>query len=61
VKHALVAARAEFLPLHPLGVLPAVLVLEIVPTLTVGAFNDDFFSRHFFLSRASGRMPEAIG
>jgi hypothetical protein len=42
----LVAPGAELLPLHPLRMLPAILVLEVVPLFAVGAFQDDLVSRH---------------
>jgi hypothetical protein len=50
VQLVLVAPGAELLPLYPLRVLPAILVLEIVPLFAVGAFQDDLVSWHSMIS-----------
>jgi hypothetical protein len=57
VQHVLAAAGAELLPFDPLGVHATVLVREIVPILTIGAFQDDLFSWHM----APGYWLWAIG
>jgi hypothetical protein len=49
-----VADGAVFAPFNPLRVLPLVLVSEEVAALALGAFEDDFVSRHF-LCRTAGR------
>jgi hypothetical protein len=43
----LVAPGAILPPLHPLRVLPLVLVREEVAALALGAFEDDFVSGHW--------------
>jgi hypothetical protein len=42
----LVTGGAILPPLHPLGMLPFVLIPEVVPIFAIGAFEDDLIAWH---------------
>jgi hypothetical protein len=44
-----IAMGAVLAPLHPLGVLPLVLISKEVAVLTLGAFQNDFVAWHLSL------------
>src|ERR1051325_2869234 len=48
------ATGTEFLPFHPLRMHPPVLVGEVVPTLAVGALQNDLLARHMTSLVVSG-------
>jgi hypothetical protein len=57
----LVAGRTELLALDPLRMQAAVLVREVVPVFALGAFENDFFSRHLSSTVVRGQGSGARG